>query len=95
MKKMNIEEKLYLSRHKGHKVSHIRIIDEKICNRRCTIKICTVVCPAKCYEKDEQGNIMVHHENCLECGSCRIVCSERNVEWRYPLFGKGVNYKYG
>ncbi len=94
MKKMTIEDKLYLARYKRNSVSHIKV-DEHICNEKCETKICTVVCPSKSYERDDLGNIVHHHENCLECGACRIVCPEDNVEWNYPVFGKGIVYKYG
>lgn len=95
MKKMTIEEKLYLSCNKAHNVSHIKILDEEVCNKRCKTKICTVICPAKSYEKNGDENIVFHYENCLECGSCRIICPENNIEWHYPVFGKGVFFKYG
>lgn len=94
MKKTSIEDKLYLSRYKRHTVSHISI-DEEICNGKCETMICTVVCPAKSYELDDEGKIVLNHENCLECGSCRIVCTEDNIEWSYPVFGQGVIYKHG
>lgn len=95
MKKMSIEDKLYLCRYKHHPVAHIVIREKTVCNSRCKSKICTVVCPAKCYEKSNDGAIAFNHENCLECGSCRIVCREHNVEWSYPVSGTGVSYRYG
>ena len=94
MKKMSIEDKLFLSRLKRHTVSHIKL-DEHICNDRCRTKICTRVCPARAYELDGAGNIVFHHDDCLECGACRIVCPEDNVEWNFPVFGRGIIYRYG
>ncbi len=94
MKRMSIEDLLFLSRREPHRVSHIRL-DERICNEKCKTKTCTTVCPAKSYELDDAGNIAFNHDNCLECGACRIVCPEDNVEWSLPVFGKGVSYKYG
>lgn len=94
MKKTNIEDKLFLCQYNRHTVSHIKI-DEEICNKTCKTKICTKVCPAKSYELDDNGKMIFHYENCLECGSCRIICSEQNIKWAYPVFGKGVVFKYG
>lgn len=94
MKKMTIEDKLYLSQYKSHAISHV-ILDKEICDKKCKQKICLVVCPSKSYDKDGEGNIVFHHENCLECGSCRIICPEGNVKWNYPVFGKGIVYKFG
>ena len=88
MNGMTIEDRLYLCRYRPHSVSHIEV-DDGICNERCASKMCTVVCPAKSYELDELGDIVVHHENCLECGSCRIACPEHNVRWSNPVFGTG------
>ncbi len=35
-------------------------------------------------------------ENCLECGTCRVVCLYDNFEWEYPRGGfGGVAYKFG
>lgn len=95
MKKMSLEDKLFLSHYKHHKVAHIRIIDETVCNDKCQTKICTVVCPVKSYEKNSNGNIMFNYENCMECGSCRIICPENNLEWSYPVFGCGVSFRQG
>ncbi len=94
MKKMSIEDLLFLSRHKRHGVSHIKL-DERTCNEKCRTKICTRVCPARSYELDDAGSIVFNHDNCLECGACRIVCPEDNVEWSLPVFGKGISYRYG
>ncbi|WP_243678951.1 4Fe-4S dicluster domain-containing protein [Vulcanisaeta distributa] len=32
---------------------------------------------------------------CLECGTCRVVCPENNIEWNYPKSGFGVQYRFG
>ena len=95
MKKMSIEEKLFLCHYKSQKIPNIRIIDETVCNTRCKKKLCTVVCPAKSYEKKTDGGIVFNYENCLECGSCRIICPESNLEWNYPVFGSGVSFHCG
>ena len=94
MKKLTIQDKLGLSRYKRQKVSHIRI-DEDICNNKCEEKLCMVICPAQSYEEDHEGRIILNHDNCLECGSCRIICPEHNIEWDYPNWGRGIIYRHG
>jgi ferredoxin like protein len=35
-------------------------------------------------------------DGCLECGSCRVICTEHlNVEWAYPRGGHGILFKFG
>jgi ferredoxin like protein len=35
-------------------------------------------------------------DGCLECGTCRVICTEyRNVEWEYPRGGFGILFKFG
>ena len=36
------------------------------------------------------------YAGCLECGTCRILCSRTIVErWEYPQPTMGVEYRYG
>jgi ferredoxin like protein len=93
---MPLDEKLYRVKYEvDSDHSHIRL-DESVC-RRCTHRVCTFICPANVYiqSPDEPERIQVHHENCLECGTCRIACTQEGVHWEYPNGGKGVNYRYG
>ena len=35
-------------------------------------------------------------DGCLECGSCRVICTEHtNVAWEYPRGGHGILFKFG
>ena len=35
-------------------------------------------------------------DGCLECGSCRVICTEHaNVAWEYPRGGYGILFKFG
>jgi ferredoxin like protein len=95
MKKKSIEDKLFLLNYKHQNTPHIRLIDNTVCDTACSTKICTIVCPAKSYEKTTEGAMKFNHENCLECGSCRIVCPKQNVAWSYPVAGTGVAFRYG
>jgi ferredoxin like protein len=54
------------------------------------------VCPASCYKAEGNGSVTLITDGCLECGSCRIICSEfTNVNWEYPRGGHGILFKFG
>ncbi len=56
----------------------------------------TTVCPAKCYEMNEKGQVEITPDGCMECGTCRVLCeASGEVEWDYPRGGYGVLYKFG
>jgi ferredoxin like protein len=39
--------------------------------------------------------VIFSYEGCLECGTCRMVCSFHAVNWSYPKQGNGVLYRFG
>lgn len=91
-----LEEKLYRVKYEvdpDH--PHIRLV-EAVC-RNCEERICTFICPAKVYVSSQEDPrlIKVNHENCLECGTCRVACKREGIIWDYPDGGKGVRYRYG
>ncbi len=92
---MKLEDKLFLDRYvvdEDH--SHLKIKDSENCVK-CEKKQCTYACPSDVYVWDGKL-INIAHADCLECGTCRIVCSEfDNIEWSYPRGGFGVSYKFG
>jgi ferredoxin like protein len=56
----------------------------------------THTCPAGCYRANEQGQVEVSVDGCLECGTCRIVCEPQgDIVWSYPRGGFGVMFKFG
>jgi ferredoxin-like protein FixX len=64
--------------------------------RICVAKSCTYVCPASCYKLEGNSSVTLITDGCLECGSCRIICSEhKNVDWEYPRGGHGILFKFG
>jgi ferredoxin like protein len=91
---MNIQDKLFLDRFKVDEESHLKLIDEDKCRRECQERPCLYFCPANVYRL-EKDNITVNYEGCLECGSCRIACTNLNIEWRFPKGGYGVSHKFG
>jgi ferredoxin like protein len=60
----------------------------------CLGEPCLTVCPAQCYVKEKQ-KLTVSWENCVECGSCRVVCPTGAIAWNYPRGGFGVCFRYG
>ncbi|MBM3239908.1 hypothetical protein FJZ31_26790 [Candidatus Poribacteria bacterium] len=93
---LTLEDKLYRTRFEADTENPHITVDDDIC-RRCEEKVCLYVCPAKVYKPKPNDSelVMVSHENCLECGTCRIACSEEGIDWRFPNGGMGVKYRYG
>ena len=93
---LTLDEKLYANRYEVD-TDHPHIqVDRERC-RGCQDKVCLRICPAGVYTQDpnDPRSITVSHENCLECGSCRIVCTEEGVRWEYPRGGRGIKYRFG
>lgn len=93
-KKVNVDEKLFKVKYVPDSETHLKP-EPEMC-KICVSKVCTYVCPAKVYEwhEDEQ-KLTVGHENCLECGACRIVCEKKCIGWQYPKGNKGVTFRQG
>jgi ferredoxin like protein len=97
MSTVKVEEKLFQNRYKvdGGK-PHIEIKDQRVCSDECKSQQCLVCCPAGCYTLEGGGQILLTTDGCLECGTCRIICTEhRNVNWEYPRGGYGILFKFG
>lgn len=74
--------------------AHIAI-DATIC-ATCAIKPCLFVCPAQLYSLGPDGGMTFDHAGCLECGTCRVVCTAGGiVRWTYPRGTYGVSYRQG
>ncbi|WP_027487446.1 ferredoxin family protein [Allorhizobium undicola] len=56
----------------------------------------TSICPAKCYELNDNGQVEIIADGCMECGTCRVLCeASGEIEWNYPRGGYGVLFKFG
>ena len=42
---------------------------------------------------NDEGDVVVNWEGCLECGSCLICCDDRALAWHYPRGESGVQYR--
>lgn len=92
--KTSIDDKLFKVKYSPDEESHLKP-DNAQC-QLCKSKVCTYICPANVYEWDEENKrLLVGHENCLECGACRIACEKKCIEWCYPKGTKGVTFKQG
>ncbi|MEM5332001.1 ferredoxin family protein [Paraburkholderia sp. JHI2823] len=94
---VNIDEKLFQNRYRvdvGR--PHVHIKNPETCINECRDKSCTFVCPASCYRNENNGAVTLITDGCLECGSCRILCTEHhNLSWEYPRGGHGIQFKFG
>jgi ferredoxin like protein len=68
-------------------------VDSSAC-ATCASGPCLTVCPVQCFQR-ERERLVFSYENCVECGSCRIVCPKDAVSWDYPRGGFGVCYRFG
>lgn len=91
---MTLDEKLFTIKYTPDTESHLKPDQEKC--KECLSKVCTNICPAQVYEwNEDEKNLTVNHENCLECGACRIACEHKCIGWEYPKGNKGVKFKNG
>ena len=91
-----LADSLYLVKYEvDEEHPHLGIVDRETCVC-CQDKPCISKCPAEVYRWLEEEKILeIAYENCLECGTCRVVCPYDNFEWKYPRGGFGVAYKFG
>lgn len=90
---MGLKAKLGLDVFKENKDFHISIIPGKEKDAR--LKKAMMVCPAGLYSENEQGDVELNVDGCLECGTCLIACGEDVLYWHYPDAGAGVQFRYG
>lgn len=92
-KRLSIDDRLALVARNIGKVSHIKVDQEVF--KKSKDKTALFLCPAKVYALNEEtGECIINFENCLECGTCNVACSEY-VEWKNPSGVFGVCYKHG
>ena len=73
---------------------HLRLRSPEVCIQ-CQDKVCLYFCPVGAYQVQASGQVQIAHQSCIECGSCRLMCPENNVEWLLPRGGFGIAYKFG
>ncbi len=85
-------EKLLSVRHLVAIEPHIALDSTKCTS--CNTKPCLYFCSAGCFT-EENGEIKFRYEGCLECGTCRVMCTKGALTWNYPLGGYGVAFRVG
>jgi ferredoxin like protein len=72
--------------------AHITIVQD-IC-QRCPHHLCIAGCPAGCFHFVEM-KMVFRYEDCVECGTCYLMCDQGSVTWSLPKGGFGVKYELG
>jgi ferredoxin like protein len=93
MTPLSLAEKLALNKFEVHEGEPHILIHQELC-KACQSKGCLMACPAGLYS-EQNGEIIVEWAGCLECGTCRIVCENEAIEWKYPQGGFGIIYRQG
>ena len=92
---VRVEDKLYQNRYlvdAGR--PHIAVLPHD--KPSAALVALTTVCPAKCYEMNDKGQVEITPDGCMECGTCRVLCeASGEITWEYPRGGYGVLYKFG
>lgn len=93
---LNLEDKLYRTKYEPDSDHPHITVKEETC-RTCEGKPCIQVCPAGVYKRspNDEAEIVVSHDNCLECGTCVKACPYGSIDWRFPDGGMGVKYRRG
>ena len=89
--KMTLEDRLGLLKYRIDKIPHI-VVDAEKC-RGCELRPCVAGCPAGCFTLVER-ELHFQYEDCIECGTCKIVCPYGAVDWSYPRGTFGVAYRH-
>lgn len=92
--KQDIKARLGTTNYNFDEPEHAHItIDQEIC-QTCTHHMCMYACPAQCFTLVDD-EMTFQYEDCVECGTCDIVCTPGSVDWNNPRGTFGVKYKYG
>ena len=92
IKRLSAEELLALDRFAVDEGNPHILVDKNIC-ARCSQRPCLVVCPARCYTQKD-GQVHFEYAGCLECGTCRVMCTDQGVtHWSYPRGTFGVTFR--
>jgi ferredoxin like protein len=90
---VRVEDKLFHNRYlvdAGH--AHIKVRPHTVPSPA----LLTLLCPARCHELNDKGQVEVTVDGCVECGTCRIIGEPTgDIEWSYPRGGYGVLFKFG
>lgn len=89
---VNINHRLKHNRFNLDREAHIKV-DFARC-RACPHHVCLTACPARCYLHHPVDGVTFNYENCLECGTCYLLCDQNALTWNYPRGGCGVSLRF-
>jgi ferredoxin like protein len=90
-----VEDKLYQNRYlvDAGRV-HIKVVPHT--EPSPALRALLTACPARCYALNDQGQVEITADGCVECGTCRVIAEPTgDIEWSYPRGGYGVLFKFG
>ena len=90
---LSLKGKLGLDVFKEGKHFHIEINPARADDKR--LLTCVRLCPAGLYSPGDEGKIKLSTDGCLECGTCKIICGDEVLTWKYPEGATGVQYRFG
>ncbi len=76
--------------------AHIKVNTE-VCEK-CPHHLCISGCPVRCFnfmEVDGEVKMVFQYEDCVECGTCDIMCDQGAVSWHNPRGSFGIQYEMG
>ena len=76
----------------SHDRAHI-IVDTTKCNT-CPHHLCIAGCPTRCFTFYDD-EMRFQYEDCVECGTCDIMCDQDAVSWSNTRGSYGVKYNSG
>ena len=90
----SVADRLAKNRFELDSASHIEL-DQALARSTGTGTLLVRACPARVYSEAPDGDIVVQHAACLECGTCLALAAPGSLRWRYPAGGKGIVYREG
>jgi len=90
---IELKAKLGLDVFKSGSDAHIKIRPGMEKDPR--LKKAVRLCPAGLYSENEDGEVVLTIDGCLECGTCRLACGNEVLDWNYPDGGIGVQFRFG
>lgn len=93
MSEVNVKAKLGLDVFKENNNFHIAIQPGH--EKDPALKRAIAVCPAGLYSLNNEGDVEISVDGCLECGTCLIACGGDVLSWHYPDGVAGVQYRFG
>jgi len=93
-KMLEVKARLGTTEYNFDSEEHAHItINPDIC-KDCPHHMCMYGCPSLCFTLVKK-QMTFQYEDCVECGTCDILCDRGSVKWNNPRGTFGVKYKYG